>query len=74
MFRHITLFKSSQPDEILQICQYVMSLKHEISGLLDVTYSKNLTNNAKGYNQMAFMDFRDQDDFVNWSNHRILSI
>ena len=69
MFRHIILFNTTKPEAIEQICKHVMSLKNEISGLLDITYIKNLTNNAKGYNQMAIMDFIDRKNFTNWSNH-----
>ena len=51
------------------MCQHVISIKNEISGLLNVFYYKNLTDNAKGYNQMAVMDFREKENFVNWSKH-----
>ena len=69
MFKHIILFKSKKPKAVKGICQHVKDLKHEISGLLDVVYIENITDYAKGYNQMAIMDFRDRKAFSNWSKH-----
>ena len=69
MFKHVILFKSNDPNAILLMCQHVKSIKNEISGLLRVFYYKNLTDNAKGYNQMAIMEFKEKRDFANWSNH-----
>ena len=69
MFKHVILFKSNDPNAILLMCQHIMSIKNEISGLLKVFYHKNLTDNAKGYNQMAVMDFREKENFANWSKH-----
>ena len=69
MYRHVILFKSEKPSAIEKICQHVMSIKDEIPNLLDVTYIENLTDNAKGYNQMAIMEFKKRKDFVGWREH-----
>lgn len=69
MFKHIILFKAKKPDVIEAICRHVMSIKEEIPGLLNIVYVKNLTDYAKGYNQMAIMSFRNKKDFAGWSNH-----
>jgi hypothetical protein len=69
MFKHVILFKTKDPNSIKLICEHVMSIKNEISGLLDVYYYETLTDNAKGFNQMAIMEFNTRANFANWSNH-----